>query len=164
MAFTNACLFSLLGLALVVSAEAEIDRHVVPCGPLQGVCECRETADECEFTLLVEELQTFVSYKLEAVNTDSAPVINKDYKREDAGRPFYINSTGSLIPSSEGSECTTYNENFKDAQCTVPITVDGLTYRPCIAVNSQVPGPTLIAYENQTIIANVINGLISHWR
>ncbi len=170
-------LLSLLSFSLVASGQ--LSREVVPCGAQQKVCECSEAADECEFTLLVEELQTFVSYELEADDSPGfAPVDGISLRdapvREEEGKLFYINSTGYIVPSfissdDDGdSDCITFNEDFAGAKCTIPLTVDGRTYRPCIAVNGQVPGPTLVVYENQTVVANVINGMITetisvHW-
>ena len=174
-------LLLLVSLCLLSSALAQsssIDRHVVPCGAGQRVCECRESADECEFTLVVEELQTFVSYELERPDTGYVPANNPDLQnvltREEEGKPFYINATGYLVPSfisrdDDGdSDCVTFDEDFERAKCTVPITVDGMTYRPCIAVNGQVPGPTLVVYEGQVVIANLVNNMITetvsiHW-
>lgn len=169
----------LLAALTVVSAQ-DIVRHIVPCGPQQKVCECRETADECEFTLLVEELQTFVAYELEGPDDNPGFVSAEQVALRDVsirleeGKPFYINSSGYIVPSfisrdDDGdSDCVTFNEDFEGVECTVPLTVDGRTYRPCIAINGQVPGPTLVVYENQTIVANVINGMVTetisiHW-
>ena len=171
---------ALMPRPLILVAEAQrrrIDRHVVPCGPQHSACECRESADECEFTLLVEELQTFVAYELETNdNPGYAPVDQVGLRdvptRTEEGIPFYINATGSLIPSFPASngDCSIYDEDFSGAspQCTVPITADGRTYRPCIAVNGRVPGPTLVVHENQTVVANVVNGMVTetisvHW-
>ncbi len=39
--------------------------------------------------------------------------------------------------------------------------VDGKMYRPCIAINGLVPGPTLVVNEGQVVVANVINALIT---
>lgn len=167
-------------LLLASVAVAYIDRHRVPCGTQQKVCQCRETADECEFTLLVEEIHTFVAYELETndnQNQGYVPTQDRQQKsptREEEGTPFYINSTGYLVPSfidrgdDGGSDCITLNEDFKGVKCSIPLTVDGQTYRPVLAVNGQVPGPTIVVYENQTVIANVVNKLVTestaiHW-
>ena len=154
------------------------DRHAVPCDVQRTVCECRETADECEFTLLIEELQTFTAYKVRTTDPGFVSVDQLDIQslkeREEEGKPFYINGTGDLIPSfvfpddDQDSVCITYNEDFSGAKCTVPLTVDGRTYRPCIAVNGQVPGPSLVVYEDQVVVVNVINALLTetvslHW-
>ncbi len=164
-------------MLLVSVASASIDRHVVPCDTQRKVCQCRETADECEFTLIVEELQTFTSYELEeAVDNGFLPAgqLRNQLTREEEGKSFYINDTGYIVPSfvsmdDDGdSDCITFNEDFAGAKCTIPLTVDGKTYRPCIAINGLVPGPTLVVNEGQVVIANVINTLITetisiHW-
>ena len=157
---------SLMVLLLSAVVSSALDRHIVPCDALTKSCECRETADECEFTLKIEELQTFVAYKVEAVTFNS---VSQNIRKED-GTPYYINTTGNLVPSfaSDDSNCNIHNEDFTSAKCTVPLTVDGKTYRPCIAVNGQIPGPTLVVYEGQVVVANVVNNLLIettsiHW-
>ena len=150
-------------------ATAAIDRHVVQCDTQRKVCECRETADECEFSLLIEELHTFMSYEVKRMSTDGVILT-----REEEGKPFYFNSTGHLIPSflfrddEDDTDCVIFDEDFSGARCTTPLTVDGKTYRPLIAINSLIPGPTLVVYEGQVIIANVMNEMITetisiHW-
>ena len=175
---SRVCVFlvALSQLSLVFSVAR--DRHVVPCDTQRKACECRESADECQFTLLVEELQTFISYEYEREESQFVSITQVDLQslkvREEEGKPFYINSTGNLVPSftftdDDGdSDCITYNEDFEGAKCTVPITADGKTYRPVISVNGLVPGPTLVVYEGQVVVANVINGLLTetisiHW-
>ena len=163
---------------LLVPLSTAVDRHIVPCDTQRTVCECRETAEECEFTLLVEELQTFTAYKVKTHDTGLVSEDQVDIQnlptREEEGKPFYINETGHLVPSfvfrddDQDSDCITYNEDFAGAKCTVPLTVDGRTYRPCIAVNGQVPGPTLVVHEDQVVVVNMINGLLTettslHW-
>ena len=170
-------LFLSLTLTPSLLMAAEIDRHVVACGPHQKACVCREDADECEFTLRVEELQSFVAYELEDNGDPSfTPVSGADSTviRLEEGRTFYINATGSIVPSfiqadNDGdSDCITYDEDFVAAKCTVPFTLDGRTYRPVIAVNGRVPGPTLVVYEKQIVIVNLFNGMLTetisiHW-
>ena len=156
---------------------AAIDRHIVPCDTQRKACKCRESAHECEFTLLVEEIQTFTAYEVES-NVGYVSAGQLDIQslrtREEEGKPFYINNTGYIVPSyifrddDDDSDCITFDENFTEAKCTVPLTVDGKSYRSSIAVNGLVPGPTLIVYEGQRIVANVINGMLTetisiHW-
>ena len=161
--------------SVALKGQAQIDRHTVSCGVQQRVCECREDADECEFTLVIEELQTFASYKIEMTTTFSGNQVDPGtppYNLE-GGTPFYMNSSGYLVPSDvdepeDITECVTFDENFSGLGCTVPQTVDGRTYRPYIGVNGLVPGPTLIVNEGQNMIVNVENRLISettsiHW-
>ena len=55
-----------------------------------------------------------------------------------------------------------------NANCTSPQFVDGKTYRMAIGVNGQIPGPTLIVHEGQTVIIHVHNNLTTegisiHW-
>lgn len=52
--------------------------------------------------------------------------------------------------------------------CSIPITVDGSSYRKVTAVNGRIPGPTLIVKENQVVIVDVNNyltneGVTIHW-
>ena len=58
---------------------------------------------------------------------------------------------------------------FRDElNCSIPMTVDGRTYRRFIAVNGHTPGPTLVVTEGQTVTVDVYNKLTSegisvHW-
>ena len=57
---------------------------------------------------------------------------------------------------------------LEDTGCTDPITADSRTYRSVIGINGQISGPTLIAYENQTLLVDVRNNLLTestsiHW-
>ena len=152
----------LLSVTLFSVNGDEIDRHVVPCGAQQKVCECRQDADECEFTLIIEKLYTFTSYEVQIDENTG------DFFAE-AGTPYYLNASGSLRPSLNGeTPCSTENENFGEISCTVPQTVDGNTYRPFIGVNGLIPGPTLIVNEGQNVIVNIKSLLLAevtsiHW-
>ena len=153
---------------LVTPVQAQnIDRDVVSCGIQQRACVCRPDADECEFTLVISELQTFTSYTIEDGDLNEQKRL--PYKLE-SGTPYYIDGMGTLRSSRNSSEasCFTDVENFSRISCTVPQTVDGKTYRSYIGINGLVPGPTLIVNEGQQIIANVINNLLTestsiHW-
>ena len=53
-------------------------------------------------------------------------------------------------------------------ECSPPYLFDGSTFRPFIGINGQVPGPTLIVHEDQTVVVNVANELLMetvsiHW-
>ena len=55
-----------------------------------------------------------------------------------------------------------------ELRCSLPMTVDGRTYRQYIAVNGRIPGPTLVVTEGQEMIVEVRNKLTSegitvHW-
>ena len=85
------------------------------------------------------------------------------------GVGYYINESGIPLPgpqplSDPTAQCATPN----NANCTSPQFVDGKTYLMAIAVNGQIPGPTLIVHEGQTVIVHVDNkltteGISVHW-
>jgi FtsP/CotA-like multicopper oxidase with cupredoxin domain len=67
---------------------------------------------------------------------------------------FYCNEKNMCLPKSK--------------LCSEPITVDGKTYKTVIAVNKQLPGPTLIVREGQIVAVDVHNnlsteGITIHW-
>ena len=94
----------------------------------------------CEFDLQVFYLQTFTKYP---VNADGSinPV---------GGYVHYIDESGQVL---------SYDGNIYGAGYTEAATVDGKTFRPYIAINGRIPGPTLIVTENQTVIVNVTNNI-----
>ena len=168
-------LLSLLFCALTARfvMSQTIDRDYVQCDVQQKVCECRAEADECDFILIIEELQTFTSYTIGEGNPNYLNDIGGresiKYREED-GSSYYFNSTGHLSPLFNDDEhvCITTNEDFNSVQCTVPFVADGKTYRSYIAVNGLAPGPTLVVHEGQLVIANVVNRLVTdsitiHW-
>ena len=70
----------------------------------------------------------------------------------------------AALPIVPDGTCSTLNST----KCTNPQFVDGKTYRLAIAVNGQIPGPTLIVYEGQNVTVHVKNNLTSegisiHW-
>ena len=101
------------------------------------VCECTE--EICYFRLVIEHLQTFTAYE-------------EDAARGTRGRVYYIDDNGQLVTAIEG------RANCKDlSTCTEVHTVDGYTYRLFIAVNKQLPSPTLIVIEGATVVVDVVN-------
>ena len=167
-------LVSLLAAVTLTTTYAQtIDRDYVQCDVQRCVCECREEADECDFTLVIEELQTFTSYTVEEGNpVYSNPIEQREaFKfREEEGNSYYFNASGHLKPLNTDPDhvCVTLNEDFGSVKCTVPFTADGRTYRPFIAINGIAPGPTIIVYEGQKVIVSVNNRLITestsiHW-
>ena len=136
------------------------------CGYQQRVCECDVTANECYFQLEIEELQTFTSYNL--VPSENGGLV----RGRDAASSYFINLRGELVPSDLPDEnptrCIIYGENFRDYNCTEPMTVDSRTYNTFIGVNGLISGPTLIVHYDQTVIIDVKNSLVSegltiHW-
>lgn len=133
----------------------------------EKVCECDPLAEVCEFKLVIEELQTFTSYKVPKNPAQVIPHLG--------GATYYL-SHGKYIRSrsleEEDQGClleeASSEEDFTNNGCTVPATVDGDTFRAFIGVNGLSPGPTLIAHENQIISVNVSNQLQTevtsmHW-
>ena len=152
-------------MACIFSAVATLSHG--QCGIHTRVCECDPTSDVCEFALVIEELQTFTSYK---VPKNPAQIIPR------LGGATYYLSQGKYIRSrsieeeEEGCllEEASSEEEFTSNGCTVPATVDGDTFRAFVGVNGFSPGPTLIAHENQIISVNVSNQLLTevtsiHW-
>ena len=121
------------------------------CNDDMTACSCPETEEVCYFELLVQRLITFTRY-----------VHNTPFG--SAGKPYFINDTGQLVHIPFSPDRTGCN----DTNCTQANTVDSRTYRTFIGINGRLPAPTLIAYEGQTIVANVVNMLQNevttiHW-
>ena len=131
----------------LVSAQGPVVDKV-HCGIDTPACKCRPKADVCEFSLEISYLYTFTGY-----------TINDHNVRQDVGTIYNIEN-GEFVPVT--------SDYCKNKKCTKACTVDGRTYRPVIAVNSQFPGPTLIVHEDQTVVVNVKNNLTDqdisiHW-
>ena len=157
--------------------------QVVPCTHQQEACVCDESNVQCIFQLEIEELQTFTSYRI----TEDEEIIT----RGTPGDTYFLDQSG-YNPSLDSNICdgideppecgicsaikfnngmpipVAEEETFRRGGCSIPVTVDGRTYRFYIAVNGRIPGPTLVVTEGQEIIVNVINKLTSegitiHW-
>ena len=159
------------------SAIVHGQRDNVACGHQQEVCRCNSTAEVCYFELEVEELQTFTSYGIDS-NGDIV-------SRGIPGDTYYLNGNGfkpsiSDCPNRRSGpdrlpECNgpCWNEGYRTLSdfgpsCSMPMTVDGNTYRLFIAVNGRIPGPTIVVTEEQIVVVKVINKLTSegisiHW-
>ena len=157
-------IFLLAAAVLLRVTATETDQP--GCGYQERVCECDVTANECYFQLEIEELQTFTSYNL--VPSENGGLV----RGRDAACSYFINDTGELVPSDlpdeNQTQCIIYGENFRDYNCTEPMTVDSRTYNTFIGVNGLISGPTLIVHYDQTVIIDVKNSLISeglsiHW-
>ena len=139
-------------LLLIMAVPMESQRvHTVTCDHTTASCECNRNADVCNFTLQVSLLHTFTRYSV----TTEGRVDDLD------GYIYTINNAGRVVPFDSESTC-----DLPD--CTEAATVDGRTFRPYIAINGQIPGPTIIVTNNQTIVVNVINtlraqGITLHW-
>jgi FtsP/CotA-like multicopper oxidase with cupredoxin domain len=86
------------------------------------------------------------------------------YIRGTFGVIYNIDDNGTPIPL----QSTKTSANLDTAECTDPQFVDGKTYRLAIAVNGQIPGPTLVVHESQLVKIVVqnnltIEGISIHW-
>lgn len=158
----------------------------VDCPDRKKSCECPEVHKECKFSLTAEELQTFTSYKLVNESCGFLNLLQERIKtkgtiRTTAGDTYYLDGHGytPALPPREVNRPPEYGKCYLDNQaitaetfaansCSVPITVDGATFRMIIGVNGQMPGPTLIVYRHQKVRIRVTNKLTSegisvHW-
>ena len=136
------------------------------CGFQQKDCVCDQ--GPCTFNLVIEQVETFASYKV--VNN---MIDNLDYRRGNMGGTYYFNHNGQLkytdlsVTGRKGCAIIT-NETFTDNVCSIPITVDGKTFRSVLTVNGLMPGPNLIVPEGAMVIVKITNMLSSdttsiHW-
>ena len=141
-------IFIVTSLSQESATNATCDDHMT-------VCTCPKLADAevCHFSLTVQQLLTFTRYQIDAPPGSQ-------------GKVYFINATGQLeavspLPPTPTISC-------EEVNCTEANTVDGRTFRSFYAVNGRIPGPTLIVYENQTVVADVENLLSDeaisiHW-
>ena len=120
----------------------------VPCGEGISACKCDESVDVCQFSLEISARYTFTRYNVTADNIQGF---------------IYNLINGEMMSAVQPDPCS---ESF--TECTDANYVDGKSYRPFIAVNGQIPGPTLIVSQDQTVIVNVQNSLADqaisvHW-
>ena len=134
-------------------------KETLNCFDANSNCECSKTADVCIFNLEIDEIRTFTSYQKLAVDEPTGIVM-----RGVQGVTYYFNDSGTALPLQPDRECSTLESTI----CTDPQFVDGKTYRLAIAVNGQIPGPTLIVHEEQIVVIHVHNNLTTegisiHW-
>ena len=158
-----------LCVCVLAAVLPEANGGQVPCRYQQEVCECNEDWRECEFELEIEELQTFTSYQLRE---------GRMLVRGSGGATYYFNDMGEYVSVRynilDAGSCFNFSqsflseETFTNNSCSIPATVDGISFRSFIGVNGLIPGPTLIVYEGQYVAVNVTNRLTSegtsiHW-
>ena len=127
-----------------------LDVHTVPCNSMTTSCECRQDADVCEFSLSIRFFHSFTRYYIDTTYGEIIQV----------ARPYYFDEQGDLYghPGPGHPFCTNFTNSSFD-YCTPPYIFDGSTFKSFIGVNGQVPGPTLIVWQNQTVAVNVSNDL-----
>ena len=150
-------------ITLLLVSPPTVIIEPVPCGFDTPVCECKLKAKVCIFNLEVDEIRTFTSYPKRAVGGKGEGL----FVRDQQGAMHHITKDGKQEPLEQYKE-TPCGDNFDSATCSDPMFVDGKTYRMGIAVNGQIPGPTLIVHENQKVVIHVHNNLTSegisiHW-
>ncbi len=148
-----------------------VQSSVVPCLDQQKVCSCPRNETECEFTLTIEELQTFTTYVIDDTGDELT--------RGTPGNVYYLDSAGYHpapvnmgTPESMSNTChhdgLVNDDDFTRRNCSIPMTVDGKTFRLFVAVNGRILGPTLIVDEGALVKVRVWNNLTSegitiHW-
>ena len=131
------------------------------CGYGKMVCECKEEAKFCHFHLEIDEIRTFTSYRKYKSHNSTFMFI-----RGIRGMVHFIDDDGNTQPAETWSTDTC--AKLDNEMCTEPQFVDRKTYRLGIAVNGQIPGPTVIVHEKQIVSIAVHNNLTSegisiHW-
>ena len=136
--------------------QREVYSESFPCNHRKTECTCKNPNDGvCEFNFDIEMLQTFTRYVLD----------NNGDSRGTAGSVWWINNGQWQRVNPKDTLC---GNTIDTTTCTKPFGVDGYTFRSFIAVNGQIPGPTLIVPQNKLVKVNVINRLASesisiHW-
>ena len=136
-----------------------VDQETLNCEYGEPSCECRADVDLCTFNLEIDEIRTFTSYQKLSVDEPTGVAM-----RGTQGVVYYFDEDGTPTPLQTNRTCSTQDR----AKCTYPQFVDGKTYRLAIAVNGQIPGPTLIVHDGQEVEIHVHNNLTSevisiHW-
>ena len=148
--------------------NAQIVRAVGPNNDMNGAIDCtRDFPGECEITLNITHMLTMTLY-------DYYP---EDLK--DSGGHRGVDGYAIKINATDGSFAFRYKNAVPAADRDIktflwPIIADAhrkddeLERRSVIAVNNQVPGPTIIAQRGQTLNIKVANNLASesisiHW-
>lgn len=116
--------------------------------PLQNTCKpgtCTKDSTTCECILIVEHRLTMM--------TDRNP---------STGQGSRVYARGGKLYEYHG------DSNPKDQKVNNIISADGIGSRIVIAVNNQVPGPTITTHEDQTLIIRVVNKMHTdsttiHW-
>ena len=142
--FAQVLLIILSLLSLVISGTSNIP--FIPFN--ETVYDCTKYPyDPCNITLVVIPLLSMTYYEMKS----DAKINLKGF------RAYY-----------DGFELNLFNRSASQMELRKPITVDG-EFRSIITINYQMPGPTIIAKENQILNINVYNelpngeGISIHW-
>ncbi|KAL9952778.1 hypothetical protein ACROYT_G040081 [Oculina patagonica] len=133
-----------------LSRDQDMLNETLNCFDADSSCECSEEADVCIFNLEIDEIRTFTSYQKLIVNETTGIIMGGVQ-----GVTYYFSDSGTALPLQTYRECSTLDST----KCTDPQFIDGKTYRLAIAVNEQIPGPTMIVHEGQIVFIHVHNNL-----
>ena len=144
---------------LDVMNHLDVMNEILNCEYGNPACECSANATVCTFNLEIDEIRTFTSYPKLFVDEPTGVAM-----RGTQGVIYYFDDNGNPVPLQPNRTCST----MTNTNCTNPQFVDGSTFRMAIAVNGQIPGPTLIVHEGQTAVIHVHNNLTTegisiHW-
>jgi len=137
-------------LVTVCVATASCEQNNLPRFITNKTLDCtlgKTYVDPCKLTLVVEALTSMTYYNI------------TDDNRELKGYRATFDSKGNMVTLRPDDNVTNMQP---------PIMTDG-HFRPIIAINGQMPGPTIIAHEKQRLIITVYNELLNvegisiHW-
>lgn len=144
---------TLVAVLLFASAIELSDAEQVSCSDQQEVCTCPQNFRSCDFTLKVETLNSFTSYRL----NDTGELITAQL-----GTKYTLDRSG-YSPVTTGTPCSipgpfTDVQIFTNNRCSRLMTLDGDSTRlTFIAINGRIPGPTLIVTRGQIMKVRVTN-------
>ena len=138
----------------ILSLLSKLYVHTPICGYGVPSCECEESADTCILNLEIDEIMTFTSYQKFSVGLKEGLTV-----RGTQGVIYNINERTGKIEPHPFYKARMCGDTWNHENCSDPQFVDGKTYRMAIGVNGQIPGPTLIVHEGQTLVINVHNNL-----
>ena len=130
------------------------------CGYGHPACICKPTATTCIFNLEIDEIVTFTSYQ----KLPNGGL----YIRGVQGVSYFFENDGTAKSHKAYNSHQCSSSNFNSSKCTEPQYVDGETFRTALAVNGQIPGPTLVVHDQQMVVIHVHNnlstdGISIHW-
>ena len=136
-----------------------LGEEILNCEYGKPACECEKENETCRFNLEIDEIKTFTSYR-KIFEDELTGVAMRGTKAVI----YYFAENGTALPLNLDPPCSMLD----NTNCTNPQFVDGKTYRLAIAVNGQIPGPTLIVHEGQQVEIHVKNNLTTegisiHW-
>ena len=117
--------------------------------------DCRQRGDQCSITLNITYMQTMTVYEY-----DSSIDEEVGGRRGDDGYAVNVTADGTLQFRFDFP-------NYGVNEFLYPILADG-GRRTVIAINNQVPGPSILARQGQTLLVTVVNNLATeslsvHW-